>query len=85
MNQRSGRPAQDEFKLLCSQGGITCNPSLEDDHGWDFIIEIMAPESDNLPADKVSAPRQVLVHVKSTSSKLAKTMRISLNPATRFT
>lgn len=83
MNQRSGRSAQDEFKLLCSQGDITCNPSLEDDHGWDFIIEIMAPESDNLPADKVSAPRQVLVQVKSTNSKLAKT-RIKLSNALKF-
>lgn len=83
MNQRSGRPAQDEFKLLCSQGNITCNPSSEDDHGWDFIIEIMAPESDNLPADKVSAPRQVLVQVKSTNSKFAKT-RIKLSNALKF-
>ena len=83
MNQRSGRPAQDEFKLLCSRSGITCNPSLEDDHGWDFIVEIPAPASDNLPADKVSSPRQVLVQVKSTKDKLAKT-RIKLSNALKF-
>lgn len=83
MNQRSGRAAQDEFKLLCSQSGITCNPSLEDDHGWDFIVEIPAPGSDNLPADKVSAPRQVLVQVKSTHGKHAKT-RIKLSNALKF-
>ena len=83
MDQRSGRPAQDEFKLLCSRSGITCNPSLEDDHGWDFIVEIPVPASDNLPADKVSAPRQVLVQVKSTKDKLAKT-RIKLSNALKF-
>ena len=83
MEQRSGRPAQDEFKLLCSKGEITCNPSLEDDHGWDFIVEIPTPVSDRLLADKVHAPRPVLVQVKSTSDKPAKT-RIKLSNALKF-
>ena len=83
MDQRSGRPAQDEFKLLCSQRKITCNPSLEDDHGWDFIIEIPVSESDKLLADKVPAPKQVLVQVKSTKEKLANTT-IKLSNALKF-
>ena len=83
MDQRSGRPAQDEFKLLCSKGEITCNPSLEDDHGWDFIVEIPAPGSEKLLADKVPAPRPVWVQVKSTSNKSAKT-RIKLSNALKF-
>ena len=66
MDQRSGRPAQDKFKLLCSSANLTCNASLEDDHGWDFIVEIPAPSTHDLPADKVPAPKQVLVQVKST-------------------
>ena len=83
MDQRSGRPAQDEFKLLCSKRNITCNPSLEDDHGWDFLVEIPASGSDKLLADKVPAPRPVLVQVKSTSNKPAKT-RIKLSNALKF-
>lgn len=83
MNQRLGRPAQDEFKLLCSQRNITCNPSLEDDHGWDFIIEIQAPGSGELVADKVPAPRPVLVQIKSTKNKLAQT-RIKLSNTLKF-
>ena len=83
MDQRSGRPAQDEFKLLCSERNITCNPSLEDDHGWDFIMEIPTNVSDRLLADKVPAPRPVLVQVKFTSGKTAKT-RIKLSNALKF-
>ena len=70
MKQRSGRPAQNQFRFLCSEKNITCNPSLEDDHGWDFIIEIPAPESEKLVADKVPAPRPVWVQVKSTGTNL---------------
>ena len=40
MSHHYGRTAQDEFKLLCSRAGVTCNSSSEDDHGWDFIIEL---------------------------------------------
>ena len=78
MDQRSGRPAQDEFKLLCSQASLTCNSSSEDDHGWDFIVEIPAPSTPDLPADKVPAPKQVLVQVKSTEGRSAATrMKVS--------
>ena len=73
MSQRSGRPAQKEFSLLCSQANITCNSSSEDDHGWDFMVEIPLPGTGNLPADKVAAPKPVLVQVKSTKGKSAKT------------
>ena len=73
LNQRRGRPAQDEFKLLCSRAEITCNSSVEDDHGWDFIVEIPSPSDPGLPADKVGAPKQVLVQVKWTGGKSAKT------------
>lgn len=83
MNQRTGRPAEDEFKLLCSQRNITCNPSLEDDHGWDFIIEIPVTPAEKLLADKIPAPRPVLVQVKSTRSESA-TIKIKLSNALRF-
>ena len=83
MDQRSGRPAQDEFKLLCSRAGLTCNGSEEDDHGWDFIVEIPAPSTHDLPADKVPALKQVLVQVKSTEGSSA-TTRLKVSNALKF-
>lgn len=67
MNQRRGRPAQDQFKLLCSTAGITCNPSLEDDHGWDFHVEIPMTAEVGAPADRWPPPRSVFVQIKSTA------------------
>lgn len=78
MSHRFGRTAEDEFKRLCSRAGVTCNKSSEDDHGWDFIIEIASQRESGLPADKLPGPKQVLVQVKSTQGKLPKTkMKVS--------
>ena len=78
MEQRLGRPAQDEFKLLCSRAKVTCNASSEDDHGWDFVVSISPPHANNLPADKISAPKQVFVQVKSTRGNSPKAkMKVS--------
>ena len=78
MSHHYGRTAQDEFKLLCSRAGVTCNSSSEDDHGWDFIIELAYRQESGQPADKVPGPRQVLVQVKSTQDKIPKTrMKVS--------
>ena len=83
MNQRSGRTSQDKFKLLCSEAEITCNSSSEDDHGWDFIIELVPQRESGLPADKLSGPKQVLVQVKSTKAKSPKT-RIKVSNALKL-
>ena len=78
MSHRSGRPAQDKFKELCSKAEITCNRSFEDDHGWDFIIELVPQRENGLPADKLPGPKQVLVQVKSTKGKSPRTsMKVS--------
>ena len=78
MSHRSGRPAQDEFKLLCSREEVTCNSSIEDDHGWDFIIEFAARSKTSQPLDKMPGPRQALVQVKSTRGKSPRTrMKVS--------
>ena len=66
MSQRLGRAAEDEFKLQCSTVGITCNPSQEDDHGWDFIVEIPASASAETPYDQAPATKAALVQVKCT-------------------
>ena len=78
MTQRMGRAAQDEFKLLCSRAGITCNSSSEDDHGWDFLVEIEPNNQAKAPADKQDGIRKAFVQVKSTHSKSPKTtMKVS--------
>ena len=78
MSQRLGRPAEDEFKWLCSQAQVTCNRSSEDDYGWDFIVETPAPPDSGLPADKAPAPKPLLVQVKWTGGKFARTtMKVS--------
>ena len=66
MSQRLGRPAQDHFKLLCSQAQVTCNSPQEDDHGWDFMIELIPPPDTNKPADKTPGVKKALIQVKST-------------------
>ena len=45
MSSKLGRIAEDQFKMLCADAGITCNKSIEDDHGWDFLVEYI-PEED---------------------------------------
>ena len=78
MGQRSGRAAQDEFKLFCSRAEITCNSSSEDDHGWDFLIEIEPLREARAPADKQGGIRKAFVQVKSTHGKSPKTrMKVS--------
>ena len=91
MNQRRGRPAQDEFKLLCSTAEITCNPSLEDDHGWDFLVEIPMSEEAGAPADKWPPPRSAFVQVKSTTGarcrmdmKVSNALELAKKPAPCF-
>ena len=78
MDQRMGRPAQDAFKLQCSRARITCNPSLEDDHGWDFFVEIPPMAPAGTPDDKLPAARPALVQVKSTQrARRRLTMKVS--------
>lgn len=84
MSHRSGRPAQYKFQQLCSESNITCNSSSEDDHGWDFIIELIPQRENGLPADKLPGPKQVLVQVKSTKGKSPRT-RMKVSNALKLT
>ena len=84
MNQRMGRAAQDAFKLLCSRAGITCNPSLEDDYGWDFLLEVPMIAPPNSPADKLPGARLAFVQVKSTRG-LRRRMMMKVSNALHLT
>ena len=70
--------------MLCTDAGITCNKSTEDDHGWDFLIEYVPKEDIGLPADKRSGPRQVLVQVKCTQNPAPRT-RLKVSNALKLT
>lgn len=83
MDQRSGRSAEKEFSLLCSKKGITCNPSSEDDHGWDFVVEVPLRHKVGLPADHARPTVQVLVQIKSTTGQRART-QIEVSNALNF-
>lgn len=84
MNQRSGRPAEKKFSYLCSQANISCNVSEEDDHGWDYIIEVPPPKQrKDIPLDKTPPVKTALVQVKSTNGQRA-TTRIKLTNAIKF-
>ena len=83
MDQRSGRPAEKEFSLLCSRNRLTCNPSSEDDHGWDFVVEIPSKQIHGLSADHARPVVQVLVQVKSTRGQRANA-RLKVSNALHF-
>lgn len=83
LDQRSGRPAEKHFSLLCSQARITCNGSDEDDHGWDFIVEVPMLTSDALSADLVGEIRKCEVQVKG-PQKAKPVVKLSLANARAF-
>ena len=91
MNQRRGRPAEAQFEFLCATAGITCNPSEQDDYGWDFLVEIPMIAAEGTPADKWPPPRSTFVQVKSTEGprsraemKVSNAMLLAKNPAPCF-
>lgn len=83
LDQRSGRPAEKHFSLLCSQARITCNRSDEDDHGWDFIVEVPMLTADALSADLVGEVRKCEVQVKG-PQKAKPVVKLSLANARAF-
>ncbi len=83
MSHRLGRPAQKEFALLCAHAQVTCNGSDEDDHGWDFIIEVTPKESVPQTADKGPGIRKALVQIKSTHGNATKS-RIKVSNALKM-
>ena len=63
-----GRIGEKTFSAACSKLGITCNPSTEDDNGWDFLIE-WPSQPHGGSADTVPDRFRALVQIKTTKSK----------------
>lgn len=69
MNKRNiGRLGENIFAKMCSEVGITCNPSLEDDEGWDFIIEFDDDKKTFGTFDEKNSGIKCFVQVKSSDS-----------------
>tara|TARA_R100000935_G_C2841555_1_gene171390 strand:- start:12068 stop:13660 length:1593 start_codon:yes stop_codon:yes gene_type:complete len=68
-SQKLGRLGEKEFGILCTQQGATSNESVEDDHGWDHIVEVEPASKLALPADLRDGITRALVQVKSTAGK----------------
>lgn len=80
LSRKLGRLGEKEFGRLCTLQGASCNKSEEDDHGWDYIVEVEPEENSALPADLRKRITRALVQVKSTRSKGQKA-KVSLSNA----
>ena len=73
-----GRSAEKRFSTLCSDLGITCNPAIEDEHGWDHIVEFPHRSLAGVPADMQHRLPPVFVQTKSHEADgLTVTMKLS--------
>ena len=82
-NQMIGRRGEKLFSLLCSEAGVTCNQSSEDDFGWDMAIEFPPRRQPLIALDMQRGPVAALVQVKATEGA-ARSVQISLANALRY-
>lgn len=82
-NRDNGRIGEKEFSLLCSKAGVTCNKSIEDDFGWDMLVEFPPPPQGPIAIDMREAQALASVQIKATS-KNDRTVSISLDNALRY-
>ncbi|WP_374595187.1 hypothetical protein [Sphingosinicella sp.] len=82
-NQMIGRRGEKHFSLLCSEAGVTCNKSEEDDNGWDKFIEFPPRPQLAIALDMKRGPVAALVQVKATEGE-SRTVQISLANALRY-
>lgn len=66
--KKTWRLAEKNFTASCTDAGITCNQSVEDEHGWDFILDITPPKHQGHLLSSQDTLKQVLVQVKSTTN-----------------
>lgn len=83
MVRRYDRQAEHRFAELCAEHGAVSNKSIEDENGWDYIVEFRESHIDGLPADLVPAQKSALVQIKSTITQKAK-CELKLSNALRF-
>ena len=74
---KQGRNGQWLFGQRCTDASATSeavvNPALDDQHGWDHILEITPPQNMLLPADLRTPVIACFVQIKTTKGKKPKT------------
>lgn len=80
MIKRLPQFAESHFATLCAAGGVICNPSQQDEAGWDFFIQFPAILKPGVPADMQEPGAEALVQIKSTT-KAAPNARMKLSNA----
>lgn len=70
-NRDVGKLAQKYFSTLCSEVGITCNQSIEDKEGWDFVIEFDEGLTSGLSLDEKPARLKAFIQVKGSDNELS--------------
>lgn len=83
MVESPSKYAERAFESLCACAGATCNRSLEDEYGWDHLVEFPAEAVAGLPPDLQPAHVAAFVQVKSTTGKKAQCV-LKLSNALRF-
>ncbi|RUO36747.1 hypothetical protein CWE13_07815 [Aliidiomarina shirensis] len=67
-----GRIGESEFSSLCAKAKYTINSSTQDDHGWDFLLEL--PSRHPIGVNTLNhAVETIFVQVKATTSRQPKT------------
>jgi len=78
MARFTGRSGEKRFSTLCSDLGITCNESVEDERGWDHIVELRHEAVPGVSADMAYRVPPVFVQTKSHEADgLSVTMKLS--------
>ena len=72
-----GRNGQWRFADLCTGPDVSVeavvNPALDDQHGWDHLLEIKPPQNNTLPADLQTHVISCFAQIKTTRGKKAET------------
>lgn len=78
-----GRRGEKRFDLLCSDAGVTCNKSVEDDYGWDKLIEFPPRPVPFAAIDMQPGRTIAAVQIKTTTGS-ARSVAISLSNALHY-
>ncbi len=81
-NDQLGAKGEAEFTRLCTDAGLTCNPSTRDRSGWDFIVETPPEAGDSF--DKRQTGLSCHVQTKTMWVDSSKRIPMALSVAERL-
>lgn len=87
MARRLGRSGERRFATLVAdyEPGATCNGSVEDENGWDHVVEFDAKPIAGLPADLAAALPACFVQTKTKAGPGGLKVVVKLSNALAFT